>query len=251
MKVLVWALPGAGGPGLAWGVQPVALWLARCSSTLCFCRCFWSVLVRVPWRRQEQSAIAGNSPHMSCSPCPCSPWTPDLPVALPISSTFRGRGDVGSMCWGGGAGCRWSSPAPHPLPGFLRSSVGAWRRQGCGELTEAARPPFRIDEGSGGTGVALLAAPPAAGLQMGVFKWVWVGRKVWEEGSQSHRDSVTPLVPYLSRGADSCFLHSRFVFSSLSFFSFSLVFAPSEPLGSGDLGWVPGWGAGCILQSRG
>lgn len=63
---------------------------------------------------------------------------------------------------------------------------------------EAACPPFRIDEGSGRTGVALLAASPAAGLEMEDFKWGWEGRSVWEEGSQSHEDSVTPLVPYLS-----------------------------------------------------
>lgn len=160
---------------------------------------------------------------MSCSPCPCSPWTPDLPVALPISSMFRGRGDVGSMCWGGGQDA--GGPLqPHILClafcGPRWGHGGARAEQGCGELTEAARPPFRIDEGSGGTGVALLAAPPAAGLQMGVFKWIWEGRNVWEEGSQSHRDSVTPPVPYLLRGADSCFLDSRFVFSSLCFLQF-------------------------------
>lgn len=63
---------------------------------------------------------------------------------------------------------------------------------------EAACPPFRIDEGSGRTGVALLTASPAAGLEMEDFKWGWEGRSVWEEGSQSHEDSVTPLVPYLS-----------------------------------------------------
>lgn len=96
---------------------------------------------------------------------------------------------------------------------------GARAEQGCGELTEAARPPFRIDEGSRGTGVTLLAVSPAAGLQMGGFKWGWEERSVWEEGSQSHGDSVTPLVPYLSREAGSLFLHGRFVFSSPSFFS--------------------------------
>lgn len=53
---------------------------------------------------------------------------------------------------------------------------GARVERGCGELTEAAHPPFRIDEGSGGTGVALLPAS-AAGLQMGDFKWEWEGEE--------------------------------------------------------------------------
>lgn len=228
--------------------------------TLHFCSFSRSVLVRVAWRRQggfpgrnrEQGAVAGDTPHMSCSPCPCSPSA----LGLPISGVFRGRGDTGSVL-GWGEGCWWASPAPHLPLGFLQPSAGgrhggARAEQGCGELTEAARPPFRIDEGSGGTGVALLAASPAAGLQMGSFKWGWEGRSVWEEGSQSHEDSVTPLVPYLSGGAGSCFLHSRFgFFPLLPFFSFSLVFAPSELLASSDLGWVPGWGAGCMLRSHG
>jgi len=41
---------------------------------------------------------------------------------------------------------------------------------GCRELTEAARPPFLIDMGPAGTGVALLAASPAAKLPAGGFK---------------------------------------------------------------------------------
>lgn len=48
---------------------------------------------------------------------------------------------------------------------------------------EAACPPFRINERSGGTGVTLLAASPAAGLEMEGFKWGWEERSVWEEGS--------------------------------------------------------------------
>lgn len=111
-------------------------------------------------------------------------------LSSPTSSAF---GFLWSLGWGGG-------------------HSGARAVRGCGELTEAARPPFRIDEGSRGTGVTLLAASPAAGLQMGGFKWGWEEKRVWEEDSQSHGDSVTPLVPYLSRGAGGCFLQGRFGF---------------------------------------
>lgn len=74
---------------------------------------------------------------------------------------------------------------------------------------EAAHPPFRIDEGPRGTGVMLLLASPATGLQMGAFRWGWEGRSMWEEGSKSHSDSVTPLVPQLSRGTGGCFLDGK------------------------------------------
>lgn len=85
---------------------------------------------------------------------------------------------------------------------------------------EAAHPPFWIDEESRGTGVMLLPASPAAGLQMGAFSWGWEGRSIWEKGSKSLSDSATPLVSQLPGEASGCFLHGKLYFSSNCFFQF-------------------------------
>lgn len=93
------------------------------------------------------------SPHMSYSLCPCSPMIPNRPVG----SVFGVRA---ARVLGG----RTPSACLSAVLGGVHSvsrAVGM----------EAAHPPFRIDEGPGGTGVMLLPTSPAAGLQMGAFRW--------------------------------------------------------------------------------
>lgn len=114
---------------------------------------------------------------------------------------------MSSTCWNGGqdGGVLSSCTSSALLSAVLGGVQSCSRAVGM----EAARSPFRINEGPRGTGVMLLLASPAAGLQMGAFRWGWEGRSMWEEGSKSHSDSVTPLVPQLSRGAGGWFLDGK------------------------------------------
>lgn len=129
------------------------------------------------------------SPHMSYSLCPCSPMAPDRPTCAPAYwQCFWG---MGSTHWGvGHDGGVLSSPTPSAcLSAVLGGCTAAAGLSGM----EAARPPFRINEGSRGTGVRFLQASPALGsrweLLDGDRKGGACGRRVQKAIGQCYTSS--------------------------------------------------------------
>lgn len=115
------------------------------------------------------------SPQMSYSLCPVPPGPlTDLSVPLPINSVFEAWAAHIGGDGGQDRGVLFSPTSSPSLSAVLGGVQSSSRAVGM----EAARPPFRIDEGSRGTGVMLLPASLAPGLQMGAFGWGWERRRV-------------------------------------------------------------------------